>query len=351
MRKTQIAIIDDSLVFRTFLKHVLSQVNEFEIVEIFDSPLTAIEKIPDMDLDVVAVDMEMPGMRGNEFIKKLFAKNPKIRTIVISSLSGNVFDAMQAGAVEFVAKPNSSPGYTQERFIADCIKAIKIAADARTKSRAYFDFEQKDRVSAPLQMLKYGDKLGNPRSIVAIGASTGGTEAILTVLKEFPVDMPGVAIVQHMPPGFTKSYAERLNINCHMQVREAKHGDRLERGIALLAPGGDFQMHVIRKGSSYEIALREQGRVSGHCPSVDVLFESVAKAAAGDAVGVILTGMGRDGAEKMKAMRQAGAFTVGQDEASCVVYGMPRAAFEIGAVAKQAPLDKIGHMVLAHLMK
>ncbi|MCL2565793.1 MAG: chemotaxis-specific protein-glutamate methyltransferase CheB [Defluviitaleaceae bacterium] len=348
-KKIKIAIVDDSIVFRAFLRQALSRVHEFEIVEVFDSPITALDKIPNMDLDVVAVDMEMPGMRGNEFIKRLFPKNPRIRTIVISSLSGNVFDAMQAGAVEFVAKPNSSPGYTQDIFIADCVDAIKIAAAVRNKS--YPNANRQESAALPPPVLKSGQKLGNVRSLIAIGASTGGTEAILSVLKTFPADMPGVAIVQHMPPGFTKSYADRLDVNCSMHVREAKHGDKLERGVALLAPGGDLQMRVIKQGPIYVIDLKEQGKVSGHCPSVDVLFESVAVAAAKDAIGIILTGMGKDGAEKMKTMKQMGAFTVGQDESSCVVYGMPRAAFEMGAVAKQVPLDRIGQIVLSHLIK
>jgi len=350
MKKIRIAIVDDSIVFRAFLKQALSKVNEFEIVEVFDNPLTALEKIPALNPDVVAVDMEMPNMRGNEFIKKLFPKSPRIRTIVISSLSGNVFDAMQAGAVEFVPKPNSTPGYTQELFIADCIGAIKIAADARTKALSALG-RKEAAITVSVPSLAPGTNLGNPRSLIAIGASTGGTEAILDVLKTFPVDTPPVAIVQHMPPGFTASYAERLNHNCTMEVREAKQGDRLERGLALLAPGGDLQMRIIRKGATYSVDLVDQGKVCGHCPSVDVMFESVAAAAGRDGVGVILTGMGKDGAEKMVSMRKAGAYTVGQNEASCVVYGMPRAAYEMGAVIEQAPLDKIGQVVLKYLSK
>ena len=350
MNKIRVAIVDDSIVFRAFLKQALDRISEFEVVEVFDNPVNALEKIPAITpiIDVVAVDMEMPQMRGNEFIRKLFLKNPHIHSIVISSLSANVFDAMQAGAVEFVAKPNTTPGYNQQLFIADCVEAIKIAAVSKT--RALLASKQIVLPAAP-PVVNAGANLGNPRSLIAIGASTGGTEAILDVIKTFPADAPPVAIVQHMPPGFTASYADRLNNNCAMEVREAKHGDRLERGIALLAPGGDLQMRVIRKGAAYSIDLLNQGKVSGHCPSVDVLFESVAVAAGRDAVGVILTGMGKDGAEKMLEMKKAGAFNVGQSEASCVVYGMPRAAFEIGAVTEQAHVDKIGQIVLKYLSK
>ena len=350
MKKIRVAIVDDSIVFRAFLRQVLERYSEFEIVDVFDSPLIALDKIPLLNPDVVAVDMEMPGMRGNEFIRQLFRKNPRIRTIVISSLSGNVFDAMQAGAVEFVAKPNSTPGYTRDQFIIDCVDAIKIAADKKTKALSILE-RRESTTTFTTPKIASGANLGNQRSLIAIGASTGGTEAILDVLKTFPADSPPVAIVQHMPPGFTASYAERLNNLCAMQVREAKHGDRLERGIALLAPGGDLQMRVMRAGASYSVNLSDTGKVCGHCPSVDVLFESVAASSGKDAVGVILTGMGKDGAEKMLSMKKAGAHTIGQDEASCVVYGMPRAAYEIGAVIEQTSLNKIGQAVLKHLSK
>lgn len=198
-------------------------------------------------------------------------------------------------------------------------------------------------------MIKISEAVKN-RTIIAIGASTGGTEAILAILKELPADMPGIVVVQHMPPGFTKMYANRLNGLCRMEVREAKTGDRVKPGLALIAPG-DAHMQVVRIGQDYSVQCSKGERVSGHCPSVDVLFHSVARAAKGNAVGILLTGMGRDGAAGLLAMREAGAYTVGQDQASCVVYGMPMAAYEIGAVTTQASCNQIPYVLNTYLGK
>lgn len=186
------------------------------------------------------------------------------------------------------------------------------------------------------------------RTVIALGASTGGTEAILDILKELPTDMPGIVIVQHMPPGFTKMYADRLNGLCEMEVREAKTGDRVKPGLALIAPG-DAHMKLVQIGQDYSVQCSPGERVSGHCPSVDVLFHSVAKTAKSNAVGILLTGMGRDGASGLLAMRESGAYTIGQDRASCVVYGMPMAAYEIGAVMKQASCQQIPYVLSTYL--
>ncbi len=186
--------------------------------------------------------------------------------------------------------------------------------------------------------------------VIAIGASTGGTEAILEVVRHFPAKMPGIVITQHMPPGFTSMYAERLNRICNLEVREAKHGDKIQPGLVLLAPGG-LQMRVVRMGSGYAVSCSDGEKVSGHKPSVDVLFDSVAATVRGRAIGVILTGMGADGAAGMLRMRRAGAYTIGQDKESCVVYGMPMEAFKIGAVCMQAPLSSIHHAVMGRLSK
>lgn len=198
-------------------------------------------------------------------------------------------------------------------------------------------------------MKKLSEAVRN-RTIIAIGASTGGTEAILAILKELPADLPGIVVVQHMPPGFTKMYADRLNGLCSMEVREAKTGDRIKPGLALIAPG-DAHMRTVRIGQEYSVQCSPGERVSGHCPSVDVLFHSVARAAKGDAVGILLTGMGRDGAAGLLAMREAGAYTIGQDQASCVVYGMPMAAYEIGAVTTQAACNQIPYVLNTYLRK
>jgi len=194
------------------------------------------------------------------------------------------------------------------------------------------------------------ENMTNSSAIIAIGASTGGTEAILEVLRELPAGTPGVVIVQHMPEGFTRMYADRLNSLCAMEVREAQHGDRVIRGRALVAPGNK-QMRVVKIGAEYSIHCLPGEKVSGHCPSVDVLFESVAKAAGAGAVGVIMTGMGKDGAKGLLSMRKRGAYTIGQDRESCVVYGMPMAAFNLGAVQAQAPLGEIAGLIRKYLNK
>jgi two-component system chemotaxis response regulator CheB len=341
-----VAILDDSVMFRAVLKRTLSADREIEVVAEFSDPLTALEQIARVRADVISVDMEMPRMRGNEFLTKVLPANPGLRAIVVSSLSGNVFDAMQAGAVDFVGKPGFQPGYANAEFSRDIIDKIKIAATAKPSlPRTAFSSRMRP---APLT----GFSGGGSNSIIAIGASTGGTEAILEVITAFPADVPGVVIVQHMPPGFTSMYAERANRACTITVREAKHGDKVERGLALLAPGGDRQMRVEPSpGGGYYVSLKEGPKVSGHCPSVDVLFESVAAAAKQNAVGVLLTGMGADGANNLRRMRLAGAHTIGQDEASCVVYGMPKVAFDIGGVTEQLPLQAIGRAVLQRVSR
>jgi two-component system chemotaxis response regulator CheB len=253
---------------------------------------------------------------------------------VVSALSENVFDALKAGAVDFISKPDVRTPEALQSFINEFIVKLKIASMAKVGNL------KKASVATVSKPSSMGSERGKVRNLVAIGASTGGTEAIFDVIKAFDRQGPPIVIVQHMPPVFTAMYAKRLNQTCQMEVREACDGDLVKQGLVLIAPG-DRHMKVMRAGSGYLVKLFEGEKVSGHCPSVDVLFESVAKVAGGDAVGVILTGMGRDGAKGLMSMREVGAFTLGQDEESCVVYGMPMVAWNIGAVCRQAPLDRI----------
>ncbi|MCL2741729.1 MAG: chemotaxis-specific protein-glutamate methyltransferase CheB, partial [Oscillospiraceae bacterium] len=341
--KVRVAIVDDSVFFRTFLRNRLTAAGGFEVVGLFADPVEAMERAPSANPEVLLVDMEMPRMRGNEFLSAFLPANPGIKALVVSSQSGNVFDAMQAGAIDFVGKPNSEPGYTNADFEEDLFDKIRIAASVGERSRS----AEAPMPSAPraAPAVRLGDRRLGPvtdKAVIAIGASTGGTEAILNVLKRLPKSIPGIVIVQHMPPGFTQKFSERLDRECEIAVSEARHMDRVGRGMALIAPGGLRQMRLVAGGGGYSVELEEGPKVSGHCPSVDVLFESVSKAAGKDAFGVILTGMGADGAKSLKAMRDAGAYTFGQDEASCVVYGMPKAAYDMGAVAERLPLDMIG---------
>ena len=343
MKKVRVAIIDDSIVFRTFLRQILMQGRDIEVVGVFADPVEAMDEIPKIRPDVIAVDMEMPKLRGDEFLKAVLPKNPNVRAIVISAASGSVFDAMRAGAVDFVGKPNSQPGYANDDFRDDIIGKVMAAASAKSPFPAQPPVPaQKPAAGSPAAgLLKVTDK-----NIVAIGGSTGGTEAIIQVIREFPADMPGTLVVIHMPPGFTNMYAARADRSCQMSVREAKNRDRIRRGQILVAPGGNEQMRVVADGGGYYVELAEAPKVSGHCPSVDVLFESVAEAAGKNAVGVILTGMGADGAKNLKKMRDSGAHTIGQDEESCVVYGMPKVAYDIGGVSEQLPLKSIGAAVV-----
>jgi len=345
MPKIRLMIVDDSLFFRTFLTQKLGVEPSIEIVGSFADPVEAAGKISTLRPDVIAVDMEMPKMRGNEFIRSYLPKHPNVKAVVISSLSGNVFDAMHAGAIDFVGKPGSRPGYDENNFVREIIQKIKIAYTAHTHIQPDYKVGR-----APIKPAEPSAKPlvtgATSKSVIAIGASTGGTEAIIEVVKKLPANAPGVVIVQHMPPVFTKMYAERVDKICAMSVAEAQNGDRVARGKILIAPGGDMQMYLRQDANGYYVHLVQGEKVSGHCPSVNVLFDSVARIAGRNAVGVLLTGMGADGATGLANMRKAGAYTIGQDEQSCVVYGMPMEAYKIGGVCEQLPIGKIGDTVL-----
>ena len=267
-------------------------------------------------------------------------------TIMLSSLNSAVFDALAAGAVDFVNKPqNMKPEELSKWVEEELLLKIRTAVTARVPNRgARTGPVAKPVGQAPRPLPNSANGRDYKDKILAIGASTGGTEAIYNVVKDLHPDIPGTVMVQHMPPGFTRMYAERLNTQCEVSVKEAQDGDLVERGKILLAPG-DRQMRLVKTGGMYRVEVKPGEKVSGHCPSVDVLFDSVAKVAGSNALGVILTGMGADGAKGLLAMRKGGARTIGQDEKTCVVYGMPKVAFDIGAVERQAPLEKVAGMI------
>ena len=258
---------------------------------------------------------------------------------MVSSLNLRVFDALSAGAVDFVRKPE--PGQN-EAFIAGLTQKVLSAAGAKVRRAPV--------APAPMGAARLlGARPAMDKVIIGLGASTGGTEATLEVLKRLPADIPGMLIVQHMPVGFTQMYADRLNRLCQMEVREAKHGDEIRRGLALLAPA-DYQMRVVRSGTRYTVSCIQGGeKVSGHRPSVDALFMSMAEQVRCKMVGIIMTGMGRDGADGLLQMRKAGAYTIGQDKESSVVYGMPMVAYNIGAVQIQASCENIANVLLRQL--
>jgi len=346
MPKIRLVIIDDSLFFRTFLTRQVGKDPSIEIVGSFGDPVEASNNIAALRPDVIALDMEMPRMRGDQFLKTVMPKHPSVKVIVISALSGNVFDAMHNGAIDFVGKPGSTPGFDEAQFIIEIIQKIKVASTAHT--HRYADQKPVQAAARPAAAPAARPTVSgaSSKSLIAIGASTGGTEAIIEVVKKFPANTPPVIIVQHMPPVFTKMYAERVDRICAMKVGEAKNGDRLTTGTILIAPGGDEQLYVRQDASGYYTYVSPGAKVSGHCPSVDVMFDSVSKVAGRNAVGVLLTGMGADGAKGLTEMKRTGAHTIGQDEASCVVYGMPMEAYKLGGVVEQLPLNQIGDSVL-----
>ena len=331
MRQIKVLVVEDSLVFRELLVANLNKDPAIQVVATATDPYEARDKIIRFKPDVMTLDIELPKMSGLEFLRKLMPQYP-MPVIVLSALSEKVFDAMQAGAVDFVAKPVATNQKELEAFLVNELPVkIKVASTAKI-SRIKQSAHVVENKSA---------KKDNKDVIIAIGASTGGTEAIASVVKEFPADVPGTVIVQHMPAGFTEMYAKRLDNQCKCRVKEAENGDVVEQGLVLLAPGGDRQMSLVKVGGNYQVSLKKAPKVNGHCPSVDVLFDSVAKNVGRKAIGIILTGMGGDGAKGLKAMREAGAKTIGQDEASCVVYGMPKVAYDIGAVQYQEKLGDI----------
>lgn len=333
MRKIRVLVVDDSVLFRNLLVQSLKGDPYIEVVAQAGDAYAARDAILEYRPDVMTLDVEMPRMDGIQFLRKLMPQYP-LPVVVISALDARVFDAIEAGAVDFVCKPSTVEPSKLEGFIRKELGTkIKIASTVKVG-------KLKRTESSPVSNMTNINK----DMVVAIGASTGGTEAIFEVVRQFRKDIPGVVIVQHMPPGFTEMYANRLNNQCQVIVKEATTGDRVLPGHVLIAPG-DKQMRLLKVNGMYQVECKPGAKVSGHCPSVDVLFSSVAKAAKKDAVGVILTGMGGDGAKGLLEMKEAGAITIGQNEASCVVYGMPKVAYDIGAVQYQMELSAIANKI------
>lgn len=334
-RKIRVLVVDDSLVFREVIAKGISSDDEIEVVATAIDPFDARDKILEYEPDVMTCDIEMPKMNGIEFIKRLLPQYP-IPVIVVSTVNDAVFDAINVGAIDFVAKPNVRNVKDIGAFIDEMISKIKIASASNVKAHTTNNYK-----------MSVGDGTKfNKNRIIAIGASTGGTEAIYRILKELPAQMPGILIVQHIPPVFSRMFAERLNGSTNLEVKEACTGDYLDQGKVLIAPG-DQHMLLKKIGNRYKVECVQGEKVNGHCPSVDILFESIAKEAGSNAIGVILTGMGYDGASGLLAMKRKGARTIGQDKDSAVVYGMPKVAYNIGAVEKQASLENIPRMLLS----
>jgi len=337
MRKIRVLIVDDSLIFREVLSRGISTDPLIEVVAKAIDPFDARDKILEYNPDVMTCDIEMPKMNGIEFIRRLIPQHP-LPVVVVSSVSDAVFDALNAGAVDFVAKPNVQSARDVKAFINELITKIKIASKAKVPNLIV---EGSTNVVSNKGILING-------KIIAIGASTGGTEAIFNILKTLPAKIPGIVVAQHIPPIFSKMFADRLNDTTQLRAKEAQTGDYVEQGRVLIAPGGQH-LRVKKVGERYKVECFEGEKVNGHCPSIDVLFESIAKEVGDRAIGIILTGMGYDGAKGLLSMKRKGARTIGQDERSSVVYGMPKVAFEIGAVEKQVSLEAISKVILTLL--
>lgn len=353
-KKIRVLIVDDSIFFRKVLSDKLSEYDNIEVIGYAIDAFDANEKIPKLKPDVVTLDVEMPKMNGIEFVKQFIPNHP-VPVVLVSSLHINVFEALSAGAVDFVRKPELSQIGNVSAFISELYSKIVIASRATVQaaSKTKLVAPSSPTVTTALSKPTVPSTLSNlsalSSTVIALGASTGGTEATLTVLKQLPANVPGIVIVQHMPAGFTKMYADRLNKLCKMEVREAVNGDIVKQGLALVAPGGEKQMKLVKQGGNLVVKIFPGDKVSGHRPSVDVLFQSVADTVKTKAIGIIMTGMGRDGAEGLLSMRKNGAYTIGQNRESCVVYGMPMVANNIGAVCIEASAENIPAVLQKHL--
>lgn len=341
MKKIKLLVVDDSILFREVLTRYIRQNPEIDVVGTAGDPYSARDMILKYEPDVMTLDIEMPRMDGVAFLKKLLPQY-YLPVITISSSTNMKRAALDAGCIEFIQKPLARTSAEMQSFAQTICRAVKIA----------YDLHGDHSKAEPVTHTGFSSAAKRYRksdTVLALGASTGGTEALEQVIRNLPADSPATLVVQHMPAGFTKLYSDRLNKNCPMEVKEAEDGDRLRRGLVIVG-AGDHHLRLCRDSRGYYVSSKHGDKVSGHCPSVDVLFSSVAEIAKANAIGVILTGMGRDGADGLLKMRQSGAFTVGQDKATCVVYGMPMEAYNIGAVQVQAPLYKIADIILDQLI-
>ena len=357
-KKIRVLVVEDSMLFRLTLKKLFENDDTIEVVDTASDVYEARDKILELRPDAITLDIEMPKMNGMQFLKKLIPQYP-IPCIVITSLPVSQEDVINVGAIGLVKKlksgsPEAIAAFKAElktKLITSSVTAISGAVKAKervTEITAPVKKAQEENTSAvPLTAMTALNSLAakrNSKLVVALGASTGGTDALEKVIKEFPEDFYPVLVVQHMPPVFTKMYAERLNRTCRMNIKEAQDGDRVTRGMCIIA-AGEHHMELRKDSGGYYVHCYEGEKVSGHCPSVDVMFRSVAEIAKENVVAALLTGMGSDGADGLLKLRTAGAYTIGQNQESCVVYGMPMVAHNIGACCEQAHLNDIGELI------
>ncbi|MEQ1794067.1 MAG: chemotaxis response regulator protein-glutamate methylesterase [Nitrospira sp.] len=347
MGKIRVVTVDDSALMRQVLAQLLSKDPDIEVVGSAPDPYIAREKIKALNPDVITLDVEMPKMDGLTFLEKLMRGRP-MPVVMVSSLTEagcqTTLRALELGAVDYITKPKLDLREGMGAIADDLIEKVKAAAVAKIRGTGNGQTTPRPHTPLSAAMIKTTD------TIIAIGSSTGGTEAVKEVLEVLPPNTPPILITQHMPEHFTKTWADRMNQICRISVKEAEDGDSVLPGHALIAPGS-YHMTLVRNGARYSVRINQNPPVNRHRPSVDVLFDSVAQYAGANAVGVILTGMGGDGAKGMLAMKQAGAYTIAQDEASCVVFGMPKEAIKLGGVDKVLPLGDIAGAVLTHVSR
>lgn len=351
MSKIRVLIVDDSAVIRSMYSKILGSDPEIEVVGVAIDPYQAREKIVELKPDVITLDIEMPRMDGISFLEKLMKHHP-VRTLVVSSLSTKnselALRALEVGAVDVMAKPAIDVSHSLEALRQEFINRVKMVSRARMPQPRAQSASVTSIQDAKVRSVQALAK--TTHQILAIASSTGGTEALKVLMPRLPADLPGTLIVQHMPPVFTKTFADALSKMCPFEVREAKDGDRVLPGLALLAPG-NFHMELTRSGAYYYVKLHQEAALHGVRPAADYLMKSVAKYAASNSIGVVLTGMGKDGAQGLLAMKQAGAYTIAQDEKSSVVWGMPKEAVDAGAVDRVLSLGAIAPELVSQFKK
>ncbi len=352
--KIRVLVVDDSAVVRQNLEEIINEDPQLEVMGVASDPYIAAGKIKKEVPDVITLDVEMPRMDGVTFLRRIMSQHP-MPVVIISSLTEKgtrtAIKAMEYGAVDIITKPRmDSQKFIHESSIRIC-DAIKAAAVSKRKRRSVPPpqphVEPKYSADAVIPQKAAHSMVETTEVVVAVGASTGGTEAIARLMQDLPMDSPGIIVVQHMPEQFTRSFAERLDETCHVSVKEAVNGDSLIRGHVLIAPG-NYHTLLKRSGARYYVEVKEGPMVNRHRPSVDVLFRSVARYAGRNALGIILTGMGRDGARGILEMKQAGAHTIAQDEKTSVVFGMPKEAIDLGAIHRVLPLPSIAPTIVSN---
>ena len=349
-RKIKVLVVDDSALIRGVLKEIINRENDMECVGAAPDPLAARELIKALNPDVLTLDVEMPKMDGLDFLERLMRLRP-MPVLMISTLtelgSNITFRALELGALDFVAKPKLDISRGMEEYAIEITDKIRAVAQAQVR-KIIIEPRIREKYNADTILPSIKGRYSYTEKLITIGASTGGTEAIKEVLVQLPADAPGVLVTQHMPEHFTKSFAGRLNSLCRISVKEAEHNERILPGFAYIAPGNSHLL-IKRSGARYLVELNQGPLVNRHRPSVDVLFRSAANVAGANALGIILTGMGKDGVQGMLEMKRAGAHTIAQDEASCVVFGMPKEAIAAGGVSEVLPIQNIARRAMEYL--